>query len=147
MKCLSLSGNSLSGPIPSSIGNLSELQILLLGGTKLNGTIPKSLGLLSNLLAVSISLNFFTCSLDEAHFSKLGKLEVLYISYTPLFFNVNSNWVPPFQLEYAGMSSCKIGPNFPTWLYTQRSLQVLLLPLSGVSGKAPSWFWDWISNI
>ncbi|KAM3747294.1 hypothetical protein ACB098_05G024300 [Castanea mollissima] len=147
LKYLSLSGNSLSGPIPFSIGNLSELQILLPDGTKLNGTVPKSLGLLSNLLVVSISLNFFIGSLDEAHFSKLGKLKVLYISYTPLFFNMNSNWVPPFQLEYVDMSYYKIGPNFPTWLHTQRSLQVLLLPLSGVSGKAPSWFWDWISNI
>ena len=94
---LSISGNSLSGPIPSSIGNLSELQILFLDRTKLNGTVPKSLGLLSNLLAVFISLNFFTGSLDEAHFSKLGTLKVLYISYTPLFVNVNSNWFPPFS--------------------------------------------------
>ena len=144
---LDLTINPLSGPIPSSVGNLSQMQVLLLSLNKLNGTVPKSLGLLSNLLAVSISYNSFTGSLDEAHFSKLGKLKQLDISYTHLFFNVNSNWVPPFQLEYVDMSSCKIGPNFPTWLHTQRSLWLLFLPLSGVSGKAPSWFWDWISNI
>ena len=87
------------------------MQVLPLGVNKLNGTVPKSLGLLSNLFAVSISHNLFTGILDEAHFSKLGKLEVLYISYTPLFFNVNANWVPPFQLKYVSMISCKIGPN------------------------------------
>ncbi|KAL0010025.1 hypothetical protein SO802_005133 [Lithocarpus litseifolius] len=147
LKSLSLGGNPLSGPIPSSIGNLSELQFLFLDSSKLNGTVPKSLGLLSNLFSLSIAMNTFTGSLDEAHFTKLSKLKYLEISYTPLFFNVNSNWVPPFQLEYVSTSSCNIGPNFPTWLHTQTSLQFLLLPLSGISDKAPSWFWDWISNI
>ena len=88
---LDLRMNFLSGPIPSSVGNLSQMKVLLLGSNKLNGTVPKSFGLLSNLFAVSISHNFFTGSLDEAHFSKLGKLKHLDISYTPLFFNVNSN--------------------------------------------------------
>ncbi|XP_065620804.1 receptor-like protein EIX1 isoform X2 [Quercus suber] len=147
LKYLSLSINSLSGPIPSSIGNLSELQILSLGINKLNGTVPKSLGLLSNLMSLEIPINNFKGGLDEAHFTKLWKLKYLDISYTPLFFNVNSNWVPPFQLEYVSTSSCNIGPNFPTWLHTQTSLQFLLLPLSRISDKAPSWFWDWISNI
>ncbi|KAM4081830.1 hypothetical protein ACJW30_11G122400 [Castanea mollissima] len=144
---LDLSINSLSGPIPSSIGNLSELQILSLAVNKLNDTVPKSLGLLSNLMALIISDNNFMGGLDEAHFTKLWKLKSLDISDTPLFFNVNSNWVPPFQLEYVFTSSCNIGPNFPTWLHSQTSLQFLLLPLSGISDKAPSWFWDWISNI
>ena len=75
------------------------MQALPLGENKLNGTVPKSLGLLSNLFVLSISHNFFTGSLDEAQFSKLGKLKELEISYTPLFFNMNSNRVPPFNLN------------------------------------------------
>ncbi|KAK7820573.1 putative lrr receptor-like serine/threonine-protein kinase [Quercus suber] len=70
LEYLDLRDNSLSGKIPNSLGNLSQMQALLLGVNKLNGTVPKSLGLLSNLFAVSISHNFFTGSLDEAHFSK-----------------------------------------------------------------------------
>ena len=143
---LNLEGNSLSGPIPLSLGNLSEMQNLNLARNKLNGTIPKTLGLLSNLVSLSMSLNFFTGGLEEVHFAKLWKLKKLDMSHTLLFFNVNSNWVPPFQLEQVDMSSCKIGP-FPPWLQTQRSLQFLVMPMSGISGNAPSWFWNWSSNI
>uniref|UniRef100_A0A2N9GSN0 Uncharacterized protein n=1 Tax=Fagus sylvatica TaxID=28930 RepID=A0A2N9GSN0_FAGSY len=84
---------------------------------------------------------------DEVFFTKLSKLKYLSMSQTSLFFNVNSNWVPPFQLEYADMSSCKIGPNFPSWLQTQRSLQVLLMSKSGILGTAPGWFWNWTSKV
>ncbi|KAL4625566.1 hypothetical protein ACB092_05G035500 [Castanea dentata] len=144
---LDLSFNSLSGPIPSSIGNLSYLKDLYLSGNQLNGTIPKTLGLLSNLENLSIRNNFLTGTVDEEHFSKLSKLENLDISHTHLFFNVKSNWVPPFQLTFITMSSCKIGPNFPTWLQTQRHVLKLGLSKSEIADKAPSWFWNWTSNI
>ncbi|KAK7860997.1 receptor-like protein eix2 [Quercus suber] len=45
------------------------------------------------------------------------------------------------------MSFCKIGPNFPEWLKTQRFLEVLLMSMSGILDKAPSWFWNWTSNV
>ncbi|XP_075665072.1 receptor-like protein EIX2 [Castanea sativa] len=144
---LDLTHNSLSGPIPSSIGNLSYLIYLQLFDNQLNGTIPKTLGLLSNLENLSIRNNFLTGTVDEEHFSKLSKLETLDISYTHLFFNVKSNWVPPFQLTSITMSSCKIGPNFPTWLQTQRYVVELVLSKSEIADKAPSWFWNWTSNI
>ena len=69
------------------------------------------------------------------------------MSETRLFFNVNSNWVPPFQLYSASMSSIKIGPNFPSWLQSQRSLHIFEMSMSGISGNAPGWFWNWISNV
>uniref|UniRef100_A0A2N9FT33 Uncharacterized protein n=1 Tax=Fagus sylvatica TaxID=28930 RepID=A0A2N9FT33_FAGSY len=147
LEFLDLSSNSLNGPIPQSLGNLSEIQTLFLAQNQLNGTIPQSLGLLTNLEQLDISNNFLIGPVDEEHFTKLSKLRSLDISHTPLFFNVNSNWVPPFQLQYAGMSSSKIGPKFPTWLQTQKSLRLLLISDSGISDKVPDWFWNWISNI
>ena len=121
---------------------------LLLSDNQLNGTFfPKSLALLSNLKFLAIRNNSLAGSLDEVLLTKFSKLKVLDVSQTSLFFNVNSNWVPPFQLENAYMSFCKIGPNFPEWLKTQRSLEILLMSMSGILGKAPSWFWNWTSNV
>ncbi|KAK4591139.1 hypothetical protein RGQ29_021364 [Quercus rubra] len=144
---LDLGYNSFNGPIPSSLGNLSRIRTLFLNQNQLNGTIPKSLGLLSKLETLYIGQNPFTCIIDEGHFRKLSKLKILYMSEAPLSFNVNSNWVPPFQLDYAYMSSTKIGPNFPSWLQSQRSLSFLDMSMSGISGKAPGWFWNWTSNV
>ncbi|KAM3730086.1 hypothetical protein ACB098_12G060900 [Castanea mollissima] len=144
---LDLQINSFSGPIPSSLGNLSFMWGLILYDNQLNGTFPKSLALLSNLKFLAIGNNYLTGNLDEVFFTKFSKLKVLDVSQTSLFFNVNSNWVPPFQLEFADMSFCKRGPNFPEWLKTQRSLETLLMPMSGILGKAPSWFWNWTSNV
>ncbi|XP_030971881.1 receptor-like protein EIX2 [Quercus lobata] len=144
---LDLGHNSLNGPIPSSIGNLSRIITLYLDQNQLNGTIPKSLGLLSKLEVLYVGKNSLTGTIDEGHFRKLSKLKKLYMSEASLFFNVNSNWVPPFQLNYASMSSIKIGPNFPSWLQSQRSLSFLDMSMSGISGKAPSWFWNWTLNI
>ncbi|KAM4110890.1 hypothetical protein ACJW30_05G026100 [Castanea mollissima] len=144
---LDLGINSLNGPIPSSVGNLSRMRILLLDQNQLNGTIPKSLGLLSKLEALYVGKNSLTGTVDEGHFRKLSKLKYLYMSKAPLFFNVNSNWVPPFQLYHASMRSIKIGPNFPSWLQSQKSLSFLDMSMSGISGKAPGWFWNWTANI
>ena len=46
---LNLLRNQLSGSIPSSLGNLSNLEVLSLGSNQLSGSIPSSLGNLSNL--------------------------------------------------------------------------------------------------
>ncbi|KAM3733776.1 hypothetical protein ACB098_11G163000 [Castanea mollissima] len=147
LEYLDLGINSLNGPIPLSVGNLSCMRILLLDRNQLNGTIPKSLGLLSKLETLYVGKNPLIGTVDERHFRKLSKLKNLYMSEAGLFFNVNSNWVPPFQLDYATMSSIKIGPNFPLWLQSQRSLRSLDMSMSRISGKAPGWFWNWTSNI
>ncbi|KAJ9701123.1 hypothetical protein PVL29_006460 [Vitis rotundifolia] len=69
------------------------------------------------------------------------------MSSASLIFKVKSNWVPPFQLEEMWMSSCQMGPNFPTWLETRTSLRYLDISKSGIVDIAPKWFWKWASHI
>uniref|UniRef100_A0A5B6ZYJ5 Putative LRR receptor-like serine/threonine-protein kinase GSO2 n=1 Tax=Davidia involucrata TaxID=16924 RepID=A0A5B6ZYJ5_DAVIN len=140
--------NSLYGPIPAPLGNLSSLRVLYLSANQLNGTLPESLGLLPNLMSLFIGYNSLTGTVSEVNFIKLSKLKVLEMSSNSFIFNVNSNWVPPFQLEYISISSCKIDAKFPAWLQTQTSVKVLLdLSRSGISDSIPHWFWNVASQI
>ncbi|WJZ87771.1 hypothetical protein VitviT2T_007123 [Vitis vinifera] len=144
---LDLSYNQLTGQIPGYLGNLSSLKYLLLYGNRLNGTLPSSLWLLSNLVYLDIGNNSLADTISEVHFNKLSKLKYLDMSSTSIIFKVKSNWVPPFQLEEMWMSSCQMGPNFPTWLETQTSLRYLDISKSGIVDIAPKWFWKWASHI
>ena len=70
---ISLSNNALSGPIPSELGSLSNLERLLLSGNRLSGSIPSGLGSLSNLEWLSLRRNQLSGSIP----SELGSLSNL----------------------------------------------------------------------
>lgn len=63
---IGLSNNNVSGTIPTSIGNLSELQFLSLWRNQVQGTIPPSIGLLSNLEGLDLADNLLTGSIPAA---------------------------------------------------------------------------------
>ncbi|MDY6991191.1 MAG: hypothetical protein SVR94_01115, partial [Pseudomonadota bacterium] len=70
---LSLVGNQLSGPIPESLGQLSQLTELLLYSNQLSGPIPESLGQLSQLNDLELSSNQLSGPIPES----LGQLSQL----------------------------------------------------------------------
>ena len=70
---ISLDENSLSGSIPTELGNLSNLTYLSLDRNSLSGRIPTELGNLSNLTDLYLSLN----SLSDSIPTELGNLSNL----------------------------------------------------------------------
>ena len=70
---LSLWGNQLSGPIPSELGNLANLEFLSLRDNQLSGPIPSELGNLANLQALSLDSNQLSGSIP----SELANLDNL----------------------------------------------------------------------
>ena len=57
---LDLDGKQLSGPIPSELGNLGNLEVLWLRDNQLSGPIPSELANLDNLIALSLGNNQFS---------------------------------------------------------------------------------------
>ena len=57
---LDLRDNQLSGPIPSQLGNLANLQALGLGSNQLSGSIPSQLGNLAYLQRLELRDNQFS---------------------------------------------------------------------------------------
>jgi Leucine-rich repeat (LRR) protein len=59
--CRDVSFNiGLGGPMPASIGSLSELSILILAGCSFTGSIPQELGNLKQLTFLALNSNKFT---------------------------------------------------------------------------------------
>lgn len=142
LKELMLNVNSLSGPIPDSIGNLTSLARLEISFNNFNGTLPESVGQLGKLTYLSVHHNSLTGVLTEDHFANLTLLKTLWADANMFALELSAdNWVPPFQLDILRIGSWKLGPNFPSWLRSQRNLMNLDIANAGISGIVPSWFW------
>lgn len=77
LKRLTLSCNQLYGQVPASLGaNLGELLIMDMSSNSLTGPLPSSLGSLSSLLKLDLSNNLLSGSLPQ-ELSKLKNLTLL----------------------------------------------------------------------
>ncbi|WJX38772.1 hypothetical protein P8452_26398 [Trifolium repens] len=146
LKYLSLAENLFHGSIPSSLGNLSSLVDLNVGSNFMTGNIPTTIGKLFNLKSLFIGGNSLSGVLTGNHFSNLSNLEELVLS-APVSFDMNSKWNPPFQLNGISLSNTLLGPKFPAWIYTQKSLEYLEVPNSRLSSIDGDKFWRFVANI
>ncbi|XP_039129696.1 receptor-like protein EIX2 [Dioscorea cayenensis subsp. rotundata] len=158
---LELSSNFINGAIDDLVNGLSScrgnkksmrnssvledtygLFNLDLTNNRFNGTVPESIGRLAKLRMLQLQENSFVGILTENHFVNLTDLFYIDLSYNLLQLNVAEDWVPPFYITSLLMCSCRIGPKFPTWLKTQRALNLICLSEAGLSGNVPTWFWN-----
>ncbi|ESR37404.1 hypothetical protein CICLE_v10027808mg [Citrus x clementina] len=142
LRTLSLDDNCISGPLPPALGDLSSLTRLDLSRNMLNGSIPLSLGKISHLEYLDLSNNKMNGTLSEIHFVNLTKLTWFSASGNSLILQVNPYWVPPFQLKTLLLMSCHLGPQFPSWLHSQKNLSVLDISNARISDTIPRWFWN-----
>ncbi|XLS56498.1 hypothetical protein HN51_006253, partial [Arachis hypogaea] len=141
LRILDMGWNEITGMVPD-LSQLQSLEQLRLGNNRLNGSIHEGIGQLSNLTELSLGNNFLTGLITEAHFSRLSNLDTLDLSHNALAFNVSVDWIPPFNLTIIYLASCKLGPNFPTWLHTQTKIEYLDISCAGISSTVPNWFWE-----
>ncbi|KAI3470540.1 hypothetical protein Pfo_027203 [Paulownia fortunei] len=140
LEYLRISYNLLNGPISASLGTLSSLRELDISNNLFSGSIPSSFGQLSNLEKLDVSNNSLSGLVSELHFAKLSKLSELSMSLNTIVFNVSSTWIPPFQLQTIKLTSCTLGPLFPSWLQTQQDVVELRISETSISDSLPDWF-------
>ncbi|KAM3199310.1 hypothetical protein P3L10_031670 [Capsicum annuum] len=129
-----ISQNNMSGEIPSSICNLTSLEMLDLGRNNLRGEIPQCLG---NMTALGV--------LDIRHNNLSGNLPTTFISGSSLTsLNLHGNKlegkIPRSLAHCKELEVLDLGDNhligtFPMWLGTLPKLQVLSLRSNELHGS------------
>jgi hypothetical protein len=104
--------NNLQGPLPESIGNLTQLRLLSLGTNKITGRIPTSIANLSNLIHINLYNNQLTGGIP--------------------FENVN---LP--NLKIIGLFNNKLNGAIPANIGNLQSLEYLLLSYNELTGTIP----------
>ncbi|XP_076891366.1 receptor-like protein EIX2 [Bidens hawaiensis] len=149
LQILDINTNKLSGSLPdtigglsSTIGGLSWLEYLDLSYNKLRGSLPECIGGLSKLYHLSLLHNSLTGILTENHFANLTALKYLRVGENKLAFKLSvNNWIPPFKLKELRADSCSLGPQFPSWIQSQKDLTRINIANANISDTIPDWFW------
>ncbi|XP_064959128.1 receptor-like protein EIX2 isoform X1 [Musa acuminata AAA Group] len=146
LEYIDLSDNNVAGELADLIDGLSNcspplrLSSLHVSNNNLSGIIPPSLGQLSELSELYLPSNSLVGNVTESHFANLAILKFLDISQNTLRVILPDDWVPPFDAFTIGMSSCHLGTIIPSWIRTQTSLENLYLSRTGLWGTIPAWF-------
>ncbi|MCD7469204.1 hypothetical protein HAX54_008059 [Datura stramonium] len=136
LRILDLRSCSISGTIPSTLGNLTSLVTLYLSNNGLTGQLPPSLDQLSRLSTLDLSQNKLV-GLIPAAFGSLQNLTLLDMSSN--FFN---GAIPPeignlFQLKSLNLSNNSLSSSIPTQLGNLSNLVDLDLSSNSLSGTFP----------
>ncbi|KAL6642385.1 hypothetical protein ACP70R_020566 [Stipagrostis hirtigluma subsp. patula] len=144
LRNLDLSYNKdLGGPLPSTIGALSNLENLILVGCSFSGEIPKELGQLSKLIFLSLNSNRFTGSIPAS----LGNLPNLYwfdladnklTGGLPVFDGINPGLDNLTNTKHFHFGINQLSGPIPSQIFnSQMKLIHLLLDNNNFSGSIP----------
>ncbi|XP_015887545.3 receptor-like protein 50 isoform X2 [Ziziphus jujuba] len=140
LKVLYLLHNQFRGSLSIQNISSSQLEILDLGINKLSGQIPQSMFKLVNLEYISLISNNLSGTVELSNFSKLVKLQMLWLSYNSLSVtNLSTTEVLP-KFQMLGLCSCNIS-EFPNFLKTQDQLESLHLCYNRIEDEIPNWLW------
>ncbi|GKE32752.1 putative leucine-rich repeat protein [Tanacetum coccineum] len=140
LKELHLSKNDLNGSFPENFTQNSNIIILDLADNKITGLIP-DLSALSSLRQLYFERNNLEGTIGE-RIMKLSELQSLGVSSNLLHgIEIDSTWSPFFSLDVISLSSCKLGPAFPTWLQTQKNFSIIDISNAHINDSVPAWFW------
>ncbi|CAI9276129.1 unnamed protein product [Lactuca saligna] len=131
--------NKLSGSIPSSLANLSNLQWLSLQDNKFFGPIPSELGKLKFLAHLSLSRNQLRGSIPSS-FGDLTSLNFVYMYHNQLADPIPTQLVNLKSLADLKVNDNQISGSIPLEFGNLTQLQRLDLSLNHLIGEIPKEF-------
>ncbi|KAF8020509.1 hypothetical protein BT93_G1047 [Corymbia citriodora subsp. variegata] len=160
LQSLRLTGTSLSGQLPSSIGSLNLLGKLSIKDCHFSGSIPSSISNLTLLVVLDLSNNTLSgripslenltkltyLTLDTNNFTtgsfqwigRLSKLTTLDLSAIALNSEIPSSFANLSQISYLGLGFCHLRGHIPPWLMNLTHLTGLQLLYNDLEGLIPT---------
>ena len=105
----------IAGPIPTQIGNLTNLTHLSLGYNRLTGSIPTQIGNLANLRHLTLSFNRLTGSIPT-QIGNLANLTDLALGFNRLTGSIPTQAGNLIKLDYMYINSNSLSGSIPTQL-------------------------------
>ncbi|XP_062014657.1 receptor-like protein EIX2 [Rosa rugosa] len=136
LETLNLQQNSLSGPFPTSIGNLLHLQALHLSENPISGSVPTSIGNLLQLRTLYLSQNSISGPLP-ASIGNLFHLETLDLSQNSISGPLPASIGNLFHLKTLDLSKNKISGPLPMSVGNLSHLNILDLSFNMMKGSIP----------
>ena len=127
----------MTGPIPTELGTLSNLQELQLSSNQLTGPIPTELGTLSNLQELKLSSNQLTGPIPT-ELGTLSKLEELVLTYNQLTGGIPTELGNLSLLELLVLHDNQLEGEIPTELGYLSNLHTLDLRSNELTGEIPA---------
>ena len=137
LEVLDLIGNSLTGSLSSSLGSLTNLEWLSLVDNQLTGSIPPSLGSLTNLTGLRLSNNQLTGSIPPS-LSSLTNLTGLHLSNNELTGSIPSSLGSLTNLTCFNLGSNELTGSIPSSLGSLTNLTCFNLGSNELTGSIPS---------
>ena len=134
---LDLSSNSLTGPIPSTLGNLTKVGTLDLSSNGLTGPIPSTLGNLVGLHYLYLDSNSLTGSIPSA-LGNAVRLLRLHLQGNALTGSIPSTLGSLTQLRQLKLSANTLTGSIPAEVANMSSLEELQLGNNALTGSIPS---------
>lgn len=136
LKVLYLQNNRITGSIPSTLSNCSQLVSLDLSFNSLTGKIPKSFRYLSKLQDLIIWMNLLSGEIpDELMY--IQSLENLILDFNYLTGSIPASLSNCTNLNWISLSNNKLGGEIPAALGGLSNLAILKLGNNSFSGKIP----------
>ncbi|KAL9297363.1 hypothetical protein ACSQ67_023259 [Phaseolus vulgaris] len=126
---------SLSGTLSPSIGNLTNLQIVLLQNNNISGSIPSELGKLPKLQTLDLSNNFFRGEIPPS-LGHLRSLQYLRLNNNSLVGECPESLANMTQLNFLDLSYNNLSGPVPRIL--AKSFSIVGNPLVCATGKEPN---------
>ncbi len=134
---IELRSNNLTGIIPASIGNLTQLQDLDLYENNLAGNIPSSIGNLVNLQYIQFYHNNFTGVIPES-LGNLSQLQYLDLASNNLSGPIPASFKNLLQIQDIRLSRNHIVGPIPSFIGNLTQLEIIHLRTNNLCGRVPA---------